>query len=390
MRVWAFLGSHRLGAALLALIGLVALLGGTLPQSARLSPEERQQWQTDWSAWSVWLDSLRLSDIFGAPWFLALVGLLAVNLAVGTIRCTSRRWRQWRAGRRQAEGPAPGLLGLVGVPVLHLGLLVTLSGALISMQAGFGAHLELTEGEVYHGGRDKLILARGEAPGVLPGPVRLDRARVEIEEGRYLRELAATVTHRGDDGAVHRSRVRSNEPLELSGYRYFPDNHFGYSAILERRFADGSRRLLLVNFPVPRTDWTGAWQVARNKRLVFERSGPVYFRMGLSGPAEPRFTLEAEGGVEYQGTLSPGETADLGPFRLHFRGVAPWLGLYVARDPGAPVAFAGMLLTLGGFLAHLLVPLRNAGRSRQRKAVRRSEQGGRGIVRRRLREAGPC
>ena len=220
--------------------------------------------------------------------------------------------------------------------------------------------------------------------------MRLDRARVEVEQGRYLQELAGTVTHRAADGPVHRTRVRSNEPLELGRYRYFPDNHFGYSAILERRFADGSRRLLLVNFPVPRRDWEGTWQVTRNKRLVFERSGPVYFRMRLSGPAEPRFTMEAEGGVEYQGTLAPGEEADLGPFRLHFRGVAPWLGLYVARDPGAPVAFAGVLLSLGGFLAHLLLPLPQGGRNRWQAGARNSGTGGAAARGRRLREARPC
>lgn len=369
MRFWRFLGSHHLGAALLVLCGTVAMLGGTLPQSARLSPEERQQWQTDWSAWSVWLDSLRLSDIFGSTWFLSLVALLVVNLGVGTFLSMVRRWRQWRTAAEGGDGW--GLLGLIGVPALHLGLLVIVVGAVISMRSGFGAHLELTEEEVYEGGPDKLIIDRGEAPERLPGTLRLDRAQVGIEAGGYLRELAATLTYRLDKGGpVRQARVRSNQPLAIDDYRLFPDNHFGYSAILERRLANGSRRLLLVNFSVSREAWGEEWQVARNKRMVLDDTRPIYFRMKLRGPADPRFTLETEGGVDYQGSLAPGEIADLGPFRLHFRGVAPWVGLYVARDPGAPVAFAGMVLTLTGFLLHLLVPRRRADRSRQ-QAVRR-------------------
>ena len=78
MRGWRWLGSHGTAGILLGVLALICALGGTLPQSVRLEPEQLRGWQETWGG--GWMDSLRLSDIFAAPWFWAVCALLFVSV----------------------------------------------------------------------------------------------------------------------------------------------------------------------------------------------------------------------------------------------------------------------------------------------------------------------
>ncbi|WP_303902763.1 cytochrome c biogenesis protein ResB [Thiohalomonas denitrificans] len=353
MRYLKLAGSHRLAAILLGATGLAAVLGGTLPQSARLSPQERQGWETEWSAASSWLDSLRLSDIFGSMWFTALMALLFANLAIGTGLCLHSRWSISR--NAAARRPATLLVRLSGLPLLHFGLLVVIAGGWWSATEGFGAHLELTREEVYAGDPDKLVIARGNL-GSFPARVRLDDTDIAVDEEGRIREMKAAFTYEIGAHSPRRAEVRANQPLELDGYRLFPNNSFGYTAILDRLLPDSGHRLMLVNFKAGRSDWGKSWEFARQKRLELSDSPPKFLRMTLSGPEQPRFSLQGREGLDEQ--LRPGEEVDLGPYRLRFRGIAPWMGFYLARDSGQGVVFVGILLTLAGFLLHLTLPYR--------------------------------
>ncbi len=366
MKLLQLAGSHRFAAALLGAAGLASLLGGTLPQSARLSAREQQGWQTEWGVLSSWLDSLRLSDIFGSMWFIGLTALLFLSLALGTGLCVHSRWRIWRTRVRPERDPfALYALRLVGVPLLHLGGMIVILGAWWSAAEGFGAHLELTRDEIYDGNPGKLAIARGTPPS-FPARLRLDETDITMDQHGRIREMKAAITYTLGAQTVRRAEVRANQPLLLGSFRLFPNNSFGYTAILDRLLPDGGRRLMLINFKAKRSEWGNSWEFARQKRLELPGSSPLFLRMTLTGPDQPQFSLQGKGGLDAK--LRPGEETDIGPFRLRFRGVAPWMGFYLASDRGQGVFFAGILLTLAGFFLHLTLPYRGTGSETRSRA----------------------
>ena len=338
MRGWRWLGSHGTAGILLGVLALICALGGTLPQSVRLEPEQLRGWQETWGG--GWMDSLRLSDIFAAPWFWAVCALLFVNLSVGTVRMLGRAF-----ARRTAA--------LWAATAAHAGLLLLVGGAVASAALGFGAHLELAEGEVWEGDDSKLVTDRGRFNG-FTGRIRLDEINAAVKSGKFLDKLHVAITWQESGGAVRTCVITANHPAEIAGYRLYADNTFGYSAVLERLDRAGERRLLLVNFPLSKAQWgKPSWQ-AEQKRAVKFGGGLLYLQMQLTGYPE-RLSLTAGKGevAVYEGSMGIGDTAEIDGERITLRSVNRWAGVYLAADSGTGLVFTGMLLGLAGFAAYL-------------------------------------
>ncbi len=383
-RFWRLLASHNLALAVIGLLLLASLLGGTLPQKGRLSPQQELGFQTEWGGVSSWLDMLEFSRVFGSWWFTALSLLLLASLIAGTLSSIGRRYRWYRgegtgpahelrglsheqmAGLAAGVGFEPGAgsrvegaAGLFALPLFHFGIAVVVIGGFWSSAVGFGAHLELSEGELYDGRTDKLAVDRG---GVMPRDLavrlRLERVYLELSRHRTLRELQAHFSYQEGEGAVKRSVVETNHPLKLGIYELSPNNTGGYSAVFERIRDDGSRRLMYVHFNVPLDEWNwgGSWKVQRDT-LVELDDAPLLYRMTLEGRDDYSLHLTVKRGIDmvFDGKLGVGSEADLGPYRLIFRGVVPWLGFYLASDYPKYMVFSGFAILLAGFLLHLLV-----------------------------------
>lgn len=345
------LGSHRLARWLIGLLALAVMLGGSLPQRPRLSPDDLSAWQTEWGQGAALLEGLQLSHIFGAWWFDALCLLLMLNLLLGTLTCLRRRLAELPDYTR----PLPQVLALWGSPLAHLGMLIMLGGAYLSALGGFGAHLELSEGELFSGEAQKLHVDRGHyRAGQFTAALRLDRVGIALHEGGLLQELQLELTSQENGVSPQRTTLETNAPFSLGGYSFFPNNRFGYSALCERHLVGGERRLLLVNFAVPRSEWGRPWSVENRRNLTAER-GPTYYRLKLHGPETPLLELAVSRGPRalFSGRLKPGQSAEIDGETLTFIGIRPWAGLYMAADPGQPWVFAGLLLMLSGFTLHL-------------------------------------
>jgi len=328
---------------------------------------------------SFWLDMLGFSYVFGSWWFLILYIALLGNLAAGTVQAIVYRYR-WYKGKvkpayqfhcvapasgqpgffsRLMDNRMHGLAGLWGLPVFHLGIAVIVLGGFWSSVSGFGAHLELSEGELYAGQQEKLAVDRGRSlPAELGALLRLDQIYVELSEHKHLRELQAHFSYRERDGLVKQVVVETNHPLKLGFYELSPNNTGGYSAVFERQRRDGSRRQMFIHFNVPINEWNwnGSWMVQRDI-LVELDDAPLFYKMTMGGGDIPSLDLVVKHGVNvaFQGKLAPGSVADVGPYRLVFKGVVPWLGFYLASDYPKYVVFGGFIVTLLGFLLHLLI-----------------------------------
>ncbi|RRD64891.1 hypothetical protein EII19_12625 [Comamonadaceae bacterium OH2310_COT-174] len=81
-RLWAELTSMRFAVALLPFIGLAALLGTLLPQR-----ESAEHYLHSWGPfWGTLLMRLQLHDVYGAWWFMGLLGLLLLSTSACVLR----------------------------------------------------------------------------------------------------------------------------------------------------------------------------------------------------------------------------------------------------------------------------------------------------------------
>lgn len=375
-RFFRLLASPNLALSLIAALALAAIAGGTLPQAGRLSAQELTDWYNAWPVLSVWLERTGLADVYASTGFFALYAALVVNLTAGTLAHVAYllAWFKGDTPDRslslssltpslitlQNAGPngrRRGSLGLAGLPLLHVGVVAIVAAALVNNSDRLGAHFELAEGEVLSEAKGKLLLEQGsrQPGGELGFRLRLDTLRVEMEDGRF-RELQARLSLQQAGGPLLQETLTLNQPLRIGAYQVFLDKNVGQTALFERILPDGQRRSLLINFRVARESWGKNTPLVRDETMMFEEL-PVYFRMSLTPGVEPRFRLVAEqsGKPVFDGTLVPGDTADLGVYRLVFIGTAPWAGLYLASDQALMWVFAGFVLALSGFALHLLV-----------------------------------
>lgn len=382
--------SPSLALTLLGLFALASLAGGTLPQSGRMTPQELDAWHRAWPVLSLWLERLGLADIYASTGFLVLSATLVVNLIAGTL-AHAAYLRAWFKGQTpparsmclsflppalQAladaapDGRRSGNPGLLGLPLLHAGVVVIVIAASVHASQRLGAHFELAEGEVLSQAKGKLLLERGShlPDNDLGFHLRLDALRVEMENGR-LKELQARLSLQEAGGPLRQEILAVNHPLRIGSYEIYLDKNVGQAALFERILPDGQRRHLLINFSQARADWGKNTPLARDEVMMFEER-PVNFRMALTPGAAPRFRLVAEhrGKPVFDGMLAPGEVADLGVYQLKFMGTLPWAGLYLASGQTLKWVFAGFVLALAGFALHLLLHPR-------RLSIRREGEG---------------
>ncbi len=375
---WRLLSSLRLGLLLLALMTLAAVAGGTLPQLGRLTPAELNAWQANWPRLAALFDWLGLSGVYASAWFAVLCLLLVLNVVAAMAAHGFRilAWLRSEASpscRMAGEGPVPPSLarqidaqrgsrfhhaGLLGVPLLHLGVVALVAGAALNASGRFAAHLELSEGEIFAGQPDKLVVESGgdrnhSAPAFR---LRLDRLHVATGEDRHLSELQAMLTVRDNHGAIYHTAVEVNHPHAIGPYSVYLDKTLGQTAVFDRLLPDGRKYRLLVNFPVPIASWGSDTSLQRGEMMDLD-GVPIFYRMTLMPGQSPAFQLEAQqrGRITFNGRLAPGQMADLGAYRLVFLGTVPWAGLYLSADPYLGLVFAGMVMALGGILLHLML-----------------------------------
>ncbi len=380
--VWRILSSHTLALWILGLMTLAVLAAGTLPQSARLSPAEQAGWDTEWEMAASWLDTLGLSQIVGSGWFVGLCILLLVNMTAGILVSLGHKRAFLRgelkpgyeqrgvgaapavppplcagrsAGKRGVVVRLQGVAGLFGLTLFHLGIAVIVLAAFWRGAMDFSDYLELSVGEVFAGQPGK-FQRRQPPPEPFDAVIRLDRAEIEVREGKYMGEFQGHFSYQVAGGPVRKATVVANHPLRLGDFELYLKESFGYSAWFERLRPDGSSSLLYVHFNVERGAWDRPWSGEKEQLLRLDGI-PLHYRMVLHNTEPPVFDLkvEQEGRLLFEGRLQPGDVADLGVYRLRFQGMVPWMTFNLTLDSGEAPLFVGFVITLLGFLLHLLL-----------------------------------
>ncbi len=119
-RVWQGLGSTRLAAILLAALLPALLLSSLFPQMPA-DPTGRQAWLAAaalrYGSATNLLQALGLFGAGRAPWLLALLGALLLNMLACTLQRLPRLWRSFRKGHRTQISTLVGHVAALGLVI---------------------------------------------------------------------------------------------------------------------------------------------------------------------------------------------------------------------------------------------------------------------------------
>jgi hypothetical protein len=277
-------------------------------------------------------------DLFHRAWFLAPLGLLAVN----TVACVVRRWR--------------------GIPwaslVSHAGVLLVLVGGLVSLRLGQAGDLQLREGG------PGLRSAWGrDGAGSMPLPFQVSLKRFVVEfHGVGTHHLSLDA---GDGRGTESLEVREGGRYRMEGggpavevLRFLPDfgmdgagdffsrSRFPNNPALQVRVDGGRPRWVFANFAGIHQDGEAVAMAYRYDPPVVRQYRSTVTLSGLDGaPLEER-ELWVNRPLRYAG------------FTLYQSGYDPEdpsvSYLHVSRDPGAGLVFLGGVVLMLGLAATLL------------------------------------
>lgn len=373
----AKLASLRLTCAGLVALLLLMLAGAWVPQTTA-EPEARLLERFGTEGFRL-LQTLGLTDVFHSPAFLAVVGILTVNLVACTFARMAPRIRSKMAGApfkteaeleescrvcriesaeaagdlieriksqmrergftvRQKERllvAEKGRLGLFAAPVTHLGLMVLLTGVAVSALTGFDGLVEVSPGQIVDfppaGDRKprtgkvpdlrlKLVSTRQDSYADGQPKQWYSRIAVSDRQGRALGEAEASV----------------NNPVTFAGID-----------IYQSQWGVKSLRLALAGQPVEielkdfSGDRMGIYPLLPDLLLIAAVKDP-------SGPARLYLKKEQSASPLRLAAILPGETVRLGRLTIENRGAIVTSGLQYKYDPGLWIVYLSFLFFTAG------------------------------------------
>ncbi|MCK7503046.1 MAG: cytochrome c biogenesis protein ResB [Desulfobacterales bacterium] len=261
--VWKFLSSIKLTIVVLLLLAATSVIGTLIPQNAEPAAYLRAYGDIAYRLLRVF----DVFDMYHSWWFQALIGLLAANIVV----CTARRWPStWRIvtsansaigvnenavplaefsdrraktelktlyeeliGRRyRSTRLEPGEKGFrilaekgrwtrLGVPAVHLSVVLILAGAMIGSLQGFDGYVNIPEG----GKADQIQLRSGSGTMPLGFEVSCEDFNVSYYDSGAPKEYRSSLTILENGRPVLTKDIIVNDPLQYKGINFFQSSY---------------------------------------------------------------------------------------------------------------------------------------------------------------------
>ena len=410
--VWRFLSSVRLTIVLLILLAIVSILGTLIPQG-RESVEFARSLDP---ATFRFLSTLQIFDMYDAPWFRLIIAFLALNLIVCSINRFPATWKRFTATpapdrKKPFENGAPedrfqinfgadeaarrvekifksayknvrrktadgnhyfygdkGRFSYFGVYVVHLSVLLIITGSLVGSFFGFEAHVNVLEGETI----DRIFIRKTMKPLKLEFDVRCDKFSVDFYKTGAPKEFKSILTFLVDGKPVQTSDLLVNHPVTFGGVTFYLGNYGSVPAkelqlrIIRKSGEPKSWDMTVKGdtaYPFPGGEGTFKVIDMRNDIMglgpaalisvqpktgkpmefwVFKDHAALQKKLPAPMLASPKFNPEA-----------------FAPYRFSLSGLKSlyYTGLQANKDPGVPIVWAGCFLMVTGlfvtfFLSH--------------------------------------
>jgi cytochrome c biogenesis protein ResB len=385
-RLTDILVSRRASLALMAFIASASAIGAWVPQRSNLSPASLLEWQERYPGIARIAFALGFDRIFSSWWFLAVLAVFGVALAVATWRMAGAAWRSRTGatlqprtvvphanpddiaaralgagyGQRVAAGERRVFVrhaaGLWAPTVLHVGMLLALTAGLIALTFGSRAIVDLSVGEVREPG-DPYVIVEGGGLAQDPDvgrPMRLDAIDAELSSAGSLTDVAATLSVENDAGQWVPYVARVNEPLRVMGHTiYVQPGDFGDAAFLVITTADGAEYRVRMEF-----------YNALPGEVVYSTADISGFPVldgrwdphGVRGSEPLALRLAGDEGTQPV-SIAPGQTAQVGDLSVHYAMAGKWARLVVSRAVAIELVFLGFaIIGLGSLMLYAWVP----------------------------------
>ena len=258
---FSFLSSLKLTIILLIIIAVASIVGTIIPQQyeggetfRHLSPGLVQVF-----------DSLQLFDMYHSIWFIILMGLLSLNLIVCSLNRLPASWKLFSAipspdrkkpfenllpenvlliekdrnevinrmenllrkkykkiKRKDADNATffygeKGAYSNFGVYIIHLSILIVITGAIIGSLLGFGAFVNIPEGE----STNTVHLGRQKGVKKLDFTVRCDKFTISFYENGMPKEYRSNLSFLKDNNVILQGPLLVNHPITVNGIRFY-------------------------------------------------------------------------------------------------------------------------------------------------------------------------
>lgn len=381
--------------AVTSIIGTIILQGGSQADYLRnYGP-----------TWTNIIKVLNIDNMYQAPWYLALIGLLCINIVVCSIERLSITWHtifpkklsfnpgrfsgrkggqvvelEKKTGQLQQEVKAvlekqfssvltaehndnpcfyteKGRWTRIGVYIVHTSILLLLVGAIIGAKFGFKAYMNLNEGETSGIARH----AKTGAPITIGFQVRCDKFDVQFYDTGSPKEFRSSLTVVEDGKDSFQKDILVNHPLHHKGINIFQSNY-------GTAHPDG----LEMNIIERQTQSITTVSIKNGQTVQLPNDGGTVRLEGFL----PHFDFKGHHlGEAFILTVAPseGEVFQLGmplkhptfdkmrqgryAFTIKDFDQKYYTGLQVTRDPGVPYVYTGFVLMIIGcwvtfFMSH--------------------------------------
>ena len=254
------MASVKLTIVLLVILAATSIVGTIIPQQERMSEYIRFYGEGTASS----LQKFGLTDMYHAPWFIFLLGMLVLNLLVCSIKRFPSTWKVFKSKPKMTLGdfskrtffqqktiknlPADweeqakremtralgkpevarfgddvlffsesGRWSRFGVYVVHLSLLIIFIGAIVGALFGFKGMINIPQG----GTVDYIFLRGKHEPMKLDFSMRCDSFTVRFYPSGAPEEFRADLTFIKSGREEMSSMVRVNDPISYGGITFY-------------------------------------------------------------------------------------------------------------------------------------------------------------------------
>ncbi len=404
--IWKFFSSVKLTIVILILLAIVCIIGTVVPQN-----EGAREFAKGLSPQTISIfTSLNLFDMYHALWFRIMIACMTLNLIVCSIDRFPATWKKFKLrpdpGRNRPFEDNPenqsfttkgslanaathvgdllhsrfkntrekeekgaryfyaekGRFSHFGVYIVHLSVLLILSGALIGSFFGFEAYVNIVEGNQ----TDQVMLRKSMQPMNLDFTVRCDKFSVDFYDTGAPKEYRSVIGFIVDGKEVKKSNLLVNHPAEFMGVAFYQASYGTVpgKAVNLKISLEGSDKkpysvIAEMGKEISLPEGKGSFQVA-DVRADIMRLGPAAlisikpktgnlqdfwifknYEMAIKKMPAPMINSPKFNPSSFK------------PYTFSLQGIETkyYTGLQVNRDPGVNIVWAGCFFMIAGLFA---------------------------------------